>query len=254
MTDEAIATSGNVSGQMFLYREPELLSPEKHGDLGFTPAERPFDFIKNERVLPLTMSEFSEAQRYYPIIFSNLERPVPLAAVGLLEEVNLFVGDDGKWDAMCYLPNYLRCYPFALAKESDERIAIVVDRAASSVSENPQYPFFRDGQLSEQAEALTQLCGQYDADRQRTNEFCKKLVEMELLTPLGATYTPDGESEAQPLAEYIGINVEKLNELTKDQVFELHAAGYLSALYLQLYSLENWRHLMARREKREKGL
>ncbi len=38
--------------------------------------------------------------------------------------------------------------------------------------------------------------------------------------------------------------------MSKDQVFELHQAGFLSAIYLQLYSLENWRHLMARRELR----
>ena len=248
MTEEAIKASGKVSGKMFLYRDPQLLAPETHGTMGFSPAERPFDFVRDERVIPLTIGEFSSAQRYYPIIFSNLEKPLP-AVVGLLDEKNLFVDGDGNWDPLCYLPNYLRCYPFAFAHEGEGgRVAVVVDMAADSVSDSPQYPFFKGDKVSEHAEALMQLCAQYDVDRRRTVDFCQKLRELDLLTPIGASYTPAGSEEPEPLAEYIGINVEKFNELSKDQVYELHQAGFLSAAYLQLYSLENWRHLMARRE------
>ena len=251
MTEEAIQAAGQVSGKMFLYQKPELLTPGTHGALGFTPAVRPFDFVRNERVIPLTLTEFSSAQRHYPIIFSNIDNPLPLAVVGLLEEGNLFVDGDGNWDPMCYVPMYLQCYPFAFAHGgSDGQIAVVVDMAAEAVSKNPQYPFFKGDKVSEHAEALMRLCVQYDAQRRRTIDFCQKLREFELLTPIGATYTPEEADKAEPLAEYVGINVEKLNEMSKDQVFELHQAGFLSAIYLQLYSLENWRHLVARRELR----
>ena len=252
MTQENQETSatGAVSGKMFLYQEPELLTPEMHGTMGFTPAERPFDFVKNERALPLTFTEFSSAQRTYPIIFSNVENPLPLAIVGLFDEGNLYVDEQGKWDSMCYVPIYLRCYPFAFATEGGGRIAVVIDRAADSVNENPQYPFFVGDKVSEHADALMRLCAQYDDARRRTIDFCNTLRDLGLLTPLRAAYTPEGATEAEPLAEYIGIDTDKLNALTKDEVFDLHSAGYLSAIYLQLYSLENWRHLMARRELR----
>ncbi len=93
------------------------------------------------------------------------------------------------------------------------------------------------------------LCAQYDAERRRTIEFCNTIRDLGLLTPLRAAYTPDGATEPEPLAEYIGIDTERLDSLSKDEVFDLHNAGYLSAIYLQLHSLENWRHLMARRER-----
>lgn len=249
--NEKVQTSGKVSGQMFLYKQPELLTPETHGSMGFTPAERPFDFVKRERVIPLTLTEFGSAHRNFPIIFANLENPLPLAVVGVLDEENLFVDADGNWDPMCYVPTYLRCYPFAFASEGGGRVAVVVDRAAASVTENPQYPFFDGEKVSEHAETLMRLCAQYDAERRRTVDFCQKLVELGLLTPLRAVWTPPGATESEPLAEYVGIDQDKLSTLDKDVVFELHSAGFLSAIYLQLYSLENWRHLMARREQLE---
>ena len=253
MTEETenVQTSGRVSGQMFLYKEPELLMLETHGSMGFTPAERPFDFVSKERVIPLTLTEFGSAQRNYPIIFSNLENPLPLAVVGVVDEENLFVGADGNWDPMAYVPTYLRCYPFAFAAEAGGKVAVVVDRAAPSITENPSYPFFDGDKISEYTESLMRLCATYDAERRRTLEFGKKLAELGLLTQLRAAWTPPGETEAEPLAEYVGIDAEKLQVLDKDIVFELHGTGYLSAIYLQLYSLENWRHLMARREQRE---
>lgn len=253
MTEEAIQASGKVSGKMFLYQEPELLTPETHGSMGFTPPDRPFEFVREERVIPLTLTEFSSAQRHYPIIFSNIENPLPLAVLGMLDEKNLFVDENGQWDPMCWVPMYLRCYPFAFATEGQGRIAVVVDRAAASVSDSPQYPFFKGDKVSEHTEALMQLCAQYDAERQRTISYCQKLRELDLLTPLGASYRPDQDSEPEPLAEYIGINIEKVDALPESDVYELHKSGYLSAIYLQHYSIENWRHLMARREQQQGG-
>ena len=250
---ETMSTSGKVSGKMFLYEKPELLTPESHGSMGFTPAKRPYDFVRNERVVPLTMTEFSSAQRHYPIIFSNIDNPLPLAVTGLLEEANLFVNADGHWDPMCYVPMYLKCYPFTFAHEGGGRVAVVVDRAADSVTENPEFPFFVGDNVSEQTDSLMRLCAQYDAERRRTVDYTSKLKELDLLTPLRAAYTPEGKTEQEPLAEYVGIDAEKFNDLGEEQVLELHRSGFLAATYLQIYSLENWQHLMARREKRQRA-
>lgn len=237
----------SLSGKMFLYEKPELLNAEEHGSMGFTPAEKPFDFVKAVRAIPLTMVEIGTAQRHYPIIFSSLKDPVPLAVVGILEDVNLFVDEKGEWDPMCYVPTYLRCYPFTFAVEKSGQLAVVVDRDAQSVTESPQFPFFVNGEISEHTDALMQLCAQYEQERRRTQEFCKKLVELDLLVMLSAMHTPDGSDGQQSMADYAGIDAQKLNDLPKDVIYDMHQAGFLSASYLHLYSLENWRHLMARR-------
>ena len=251
MTDKgSLNQATSLSGKMFLYEKPELLNAEAHGSMGFTPSERPFDFVRNERVVPLTMIEIGSAQRHYPVIFSNRENPVPLAVVGVLEDANLFVGENGHWDEMCYVPTYLRCYPFTFAVEKGGQMAVVVDRNAPTVSESPQYPFFVDGEISEHTDALMQLCAQYEGERKRTQEFCNKLVEHDLLVSLRAMYTPEGSEEQQSMADYVGIDAQKLQDLPMDVIHEMHQVGFLSASYLHLYSLENWRHLMARRVRK----
>jgi hypothetical protein len=240
----------SISGKMFLYEQPELLSTEVHGTMGFTPAQRPFDFARHVRAVPLTMIEFGSAQRNYPIIFSNLDNPIPLAMVGLLEDVNLFVRDDGHWEEYAYVPTYLRCHPFTFAKDPGGQMALVVDRSAASVSETPEYPFFDGEQPSQHTSALIELCQQYEIQRQRTAEFCKKLVELDLLATMRASHTPPGGAGEEPLVDYVAIDAQKLDQLPAATIYELHQAGFLSAAYLHLYSLENWRNLVARRAAR----
>lgn len=175
---------------------------------------------------------------------------MPLAIVGLLDDVNLFVDEKGQWDPFCYIPTYLRCYPFTFAKEAGGQMAVVVDRDAASVSDEPEYPFFVNGEISEHTSALMQLCAEYERERQRTATYCKQLVDLGLLATMSVTHTVDGETGNQVLADYIAIDAAKLDELPAEKIYELHKTGFLSASYLHLYSLENWRHLMARRVTR----
>lgn len=243
------ALTDSLSGKMFLYEQPELLTLERHGALGVTPENRPFERVANVRVIPLAAVEFASAQRHYPVVFSDLENPVPLAVVGILDDVNLFVSD-GQWDSMCYIPSYLRCYPFAFASSDQGRVSVVVDRAASIVTEDAKYPFFEDGEPTKETQSMVHFCAKYEAERNYTSVFCKKLKELGLLTARQATYKPDGDAEEQAVANFVGIDGEKLANLDATTVHELHRGEHLPAIYLQLHSQDNWRHLMARRSRR----
>lgn len=249
MTDETPAGAEPVlTGSAFLYEQPELLTPEQHGSLGITPPERPYDFVRNVRGIPVTMTEFATLQRHYPIVFTSVEDPVPLAVTAVLDDTNLFVDDEGQWDPMCYVPSYLRCYPFGIATDSQGRGALLIDRKSAAVTEEPRYPFFEDGQLSEPAKQMVQFCSQYEAERAHTRELCEKLRDLGLLTPQQATYTPAGESEPQTIAGYVCVDSKKLTDLDKDTIYGWHRSGELSCLYSHLHSLDNWRSLMARRQ------
>lgn len=246
------ALTDSTSGKMFLYEQPELLSPEEHGALGVTPPELPFEHAAGVRALPLTVPEFSSAQRHYPIVFSALENPIPLAVVGVFEDVNLFV-TDGQWDPTSYLPSYLRCHPFAFASAEQDKVAVVIDRAAAAVTENPKFPFFEDGKPTQQTAQMMRFCLQFEAERQRTAAFCKKLTDLALLTTRQVTYKPDESSDEKTLGGFIGIDTDKLNELDAETVHELHRSGVLPAIYLQLHSLENWRSLITRHARLRQG-
>ena len=48
-------------------------------------------WIGNQHAIPLTVDEFAQAQRHFPIVFSAGDNPVPLALMGLNENVNVSV-------------------------------------------------------------------------------------------------------------------------------------------------------------------
>ena len=241
------AATEEVSGSMFLYQQPELLTEKDHGHLGLTPQEKPFAHVEKERVVPLTMTEFGSAQRHFPIIFSSTdENAVPLAVLGIGEGENLFVAD-GQWDPLVYVPSYLRCYPFAFARVAEDRMAAVIDRKAAIVGENSSFPFFVDGKATAETEQMMEFCMTYEQERNKTREFCQTLAREGLLITQQATQKLNDSDETVTLAEYNTIDARKLTDLDGDNILEFHKNGMLSAMYLQLYSIENWRHLMGRR-------
>ncbi len=234
---------------MLLYSRPEMLSRAHHGHLGIRPSERPFDFARGTRLIPLSVSEMPSAQKVYPVVFSEEEHPVPIAMVGAFDDRNLFVDDTGNWESDCYVPSYLRCYPFALARNQDGRYAVVIDRDASVVTDDPQVPFFDGEELSADIQNMVDLCSRVEEDRDRTRVFVAKLQELELLVRQGSTHTPVGATEAIPIASYLAVDVDKLKALPADALAEIHGRGYLWPIYAHLLSLENWQRLINRKER-----
>lgn len=234
-----------LEGHMFLYEKPELLSREAHSELGLKTLDNPYAFMDEVRALPITISEIGTAQKYFPIVFSDLENPVPLAVFSVFERPNLFL-TDGQWAPDTYLPAYARCHPFALAGQpGTEQLALVIDRLAPSVSSTPDEPFFNAEGLTENTQHYMDYCNRYEADRRLTQTLCEKLKQLDLLSGQQATRTmPDGEE--QEIASYVAVDAERLSHLEQDALIELHKTGGLSFAYAQLYSLENWQRLIAR--------
>ncbi|MEM7284411.1 MAG: SapC family protein [Pseudomonadota bacterium] len=240
-----------VEGKIFLYEKPELLTKEDHGHLGIVNLDNPYANTKNAAAIPLTLTEFVTAQKYYPIVFSSMENPTPLAVVAALDDRNLFVDDNGAWDTLSYIPAYLRCYPFAFARQGEDQVAVVIDRNAAQVGENADFPFFEGDEASEHSKQMAQFCARYQGARQQTDAFCKKLSELGLFAAQHATYTPEGETEQKVMANYVAIDSEKLQELSTDILAELHKDGNLAAIYAQIASAENWTSLLLRRKLKE---
>lgn len=240
-----------LTGKMFLFERPELMNKELHEGLGISRPARPYDFCSKVRAIPVTVSEIPAAMKDYPIIFMSEENPVPLAVVGLADDFNLFVDDNGEWEEHRYIPGYVRRYPFGLASEaSGDRMAIIIDRAFEGLSEKGEVPLFEDGQPSESTQQAIEFCKTFERDRQMSDEFGKRLKPFELIAGQTAQYTPSTGGEAQPFAQYFGIDEQKLNQLTDEQILELRQSGMLAIIYAIVMSLGNWRMLLARRAKR----
>ena len=96
--------SVSVEGSMFLYDKPEYLSHRIHGNLGWRTPSDQYAFAKTVSSIPLVASEIPTAQKFYPIVFPDIERGGPIAVFSSNEGSNPFINKDGKWEKELLYP------------------------------------------------------------------------------------------------------------------------------------------------------
>ena len=245
------ATEPSLQGQMFLFEKPELISKEAHGDLGVTLPEKRFEYCAGVRGIPLTVSEIPAAMKDYPIVFASTEQLIPIAIVGLIDEVNLFVDEKGDWEQHRYVPGYVRRYPFGVAAETGgERIAIVIDRAYKGLQPGGDLQLFENGEPTANTKQAIEFCKGYEEDRIRTEQFSNQVRDLNIVSGQSAQYTPQGETQPRVFAEYVSIDENVLKQIPADKLVELRDAGILPMLYAMVMSLGNWRTILTRRALR----
>ena len=248
METQARESNSPFEGEMFLYSQPELLNPEDHGDLGLIAPDDQYGFVRSVKAIPIAVSEISSAAKHYPVIFSDVGNPALLAILGM-DDHNLFVDPNGSWEPNRYVPAYFRCHPFALASSEDDQLAVVIDRAASCISESPEVPFYEGGELSGPVKERVEFCVTFTGHRRQAAAFCERLKELALLVPQQISRRGNDGSEEAVVATFAAVDVEKLKQLDDRLVAELNANGMLQAIYAHLSSLENWSYLIHRHDR-----
>lgn len=247
MTDTT--SNAALSGNVLFYAKPEPVSVEAHGALGVDPVERPYGFVAQTNLVPLTVTEFAPAGLSYPVIFVGDAR-MPVAVMGLRGGENLFVSDAGEFRPEAYIPAYVRRYPFVFANdEVQKRLILCIDRDAPFIREGGATPLFVDGKPSPYVEQAMEFCNSFEQERQRTDAFVKLLIDLDLLDTREAVFTPrnpDGTAApSQKIAEYFAVSEEKLKALPAEKLAELRDNGALGQIYAHLVSLLGWDRLIA---------
>ncbi len=247
------ATGGQppITGQVLFYKDPQPLSAENHGGLGVRQIAEPFAFLRAAHAVPVTVTEFGVAAASYPIIFVGDER-TPVAVMGVRQGQNLFVDQNGYVFEDYYIPAFVRRYPFVFAAdESSDRLLLCVDRAAPMVSNQPDVPFFENGQPSKFTTDAIEFCKEFERQRRATTDFAKIVASMDLFEQKTVTFQPrDPQGRevgpVQKVADYWAISEERLNALPAEKYVELRNNGALGACYAHLVSLLNWSKVVNR--------
>ncbi len=242
--------SMQVTGTVMLFKRPEPLNRTSHGALGLRRSEAPLAFAREAHIVPVTVGEFSNAALNYPIIFGG-EKKAPVAVMGLRVGENLFIGADGQLEREKYLPTFIRRYPFVLAQNSDDDSFVVcVDAGSDLVVENPDVPFFENGETSDFTNDAVEFLKNYERQRVVTQRLSEMFIAMDLFETKTVSYRPQGPdgTPADPvqIAEYFAVSMEKVNELPAEKLVEMRDNGALNAIYIHNLSLLNWRILLER--------
>lgn len=80
----------------------------------------------------LTVAEIPLAAMEYTIVFAGSdEAPVPAILLGIGQNENLYVDDQGAWNAK-YIPAFVRRYPFVFTQSEDGRtLTLCVDEGCT---------------------------------------------------------------------------------------------------------------------------
>jgi hypothetical protein len=237
------------------YNALEPLSSNAHGNFK-TRAANSAPFLAKAHAVPITVDEFVSAQRYYPIVFSVGDNPVPLALMGLNEGVNVFVDDEGKLLGECYVPAYIRRYPFMLARlrpEADE-LSLVFDPQSGLVGDFEEgQPLFDNGQPSEATNAVLKFCEEFELSAQRTNAFMKELSESELLMDGEVTIQPSNSDKPFIYRGFQMVDENKMRELRGDTLRKMNQNGMLQLVMAHLFSLPTIREIFGKQIQQGKG-
>ncbi len=231
-----------------LYKDLVPISQQEHGTWRYKTLESAM-FLRTDHAIPITVEEFSVAQRFYPIIFSSGDQPVPLALMGLNEGINTFIGEDGKMVQDAYVPAYVRRYPFLLARlrPDVEELSLCVDPTSEAMGAYDEGdPVFDGDAPSDATKAILEFCEQFEQAGQRTGAFVEELKALNLLMEGEVSIQTDADTPPFVYRGFQMVDEAKLRDLRGDQLRKMMQSGLLPLVHAHLFSLTIMREIFAR--------
>ncbi|SEJ43116.1 SapC family protein [Frateuria terrea] len=243
--------------EVLFYERPVPLNRNQHKDLRLKGIPS-LKFAAAAHSVPLTGAEFPVAARDVPILFAgqSMDDAGPMALLGLRQNENLLVDENGQWAAGTYVPAFVRRYPFILAEkpadaEGDDFTVFLDEAYEGFGSEEGERLFKEDGSDSEMLANAVGFLGEFQQHVARTHWFMDQLRKHQLLEPRNIRLEKDGN--AINLNGLFVVNEEKLRQLDEKTAHEFLKEGVMGWIYAHLLSLPNIDRLVQRLDQRERA-
>ncbi|MES2452009.1 MAG: SapC family protein [Pseudomonadota bacterium] len=223
------------------YREPQPLAPELHGGVRLKDGDH--DFAATTNALPVTVVEFVQVMRFYPIVFTQGD-DFPAAVLGL-GQGNRFV-EAGRWASRHYVPAYARRYPFVFMDAGERGFALALDMVSDRVALGGDEgdALFADGKPTPLTEGALAFCGEFHQAHLQTRAFMDGLIEQELLIEQQAE-AKLASGEPRRLAGFRVIDREKFGRLPDAVIIDWYRKGWLALVLFHIASLDRFSDLLA---------
>lgn len=199
---------------------------------------------------PVFISEFRNAQAYYPIVFQSSGEGAglhPVALMGLRAGENLFLDARG-WDAH-YIPLAIERGPFMIGRGGEE-LVVHVDMDSPRIGHGEGEPvFLPHGGHTDYLDRMNSVLLAIHQGVEALPAFMAALTRHELIE----SFVMDVEAadgSHNRLAGFYTIDEARMAALDAPALGELHAAGYLAAIYGILASIAHLRDLIERYNRR----
>jgi len=250
-----MASAPQAANLPMFYQDLMPLNSRDHANWSSRTTENA-KWMVNQHAIPLTGEEFVHASRHYPVIFSVGDQPVPLALMGLNEDVNVFFDDEGKLTSPVYVWACARRYPFMLAKltPDTEELSLCFDPTSDLVGEFEDGTALFDGdQPSEACKSTLDFCRNFEEAGFRTASFVEELQKHNLLMDGEVSIQQPGTDQPFIYRGFKMIDQEKLRDLRGDVLRTMNQNGMLALIYAHLFSLDHMSEIFGRQVQLGKG-
>ncbi|WP_415897455.1 SapC family protein [Neptuniibacter sp. QD72_48] len=234
-----------MTTQLLIYGDVQPINKQRHADWS-VKAGNQYGFAQAVNSVPLMAVEFPNAAEEYCVVFAGEgENLLPVVLMGVREQENLYVDQDGGWKAK-YIPAFIRRYPFVFSSADDgSTLTLCIDEGFEGCNQEGRGEklFDADGEQTQYLSSVLDFLKEYQVHYQRTKAFAKKLQELDLLEPMGAQFTtPAGEKRT--VTGFQAVNREKLKGLAPETFAELAKTDELELIYVHLQSMRNFTKML----------
>jgi SapC len=234
-----------MTTQLLIYKTAVPVSRARHANW-FVETRPNYAFSGEVNSVPLMAVEFPQAAAEYAIVFAGTDGEIlPAVILGVRGEENLFIDHNSQWGAK-YIPAFVRRYPFVFSRSGD-RFLLCVDEEFPGINQEGrgQPMFAADGTPSPYLDNVLKFLQEYQAQFLRTQRFCARIKELDLLEPMQAQVTVENGRRLS-LGGFMAINRDKLKALPGDKLAELIKTDELELIFLHIQSMRNFEHLRER--------
>ncbi|MFL6708514.1 MAG: SapC family protein [Massilia sp.] len=237
---------------LIFYERPVALNPERHGKTKLA-LTGDFSFSRATNSVLITATELADASASFPVLFvgTPAEGFGLAAMVGLKDRDNLFVNDDGKWDAESYLPAFVRRYPFVLAEGGPvaDELTVCVDEAFAGLNTEHGEALFDDkGAPTPMLQGAVDFLRLFHDEMLRTHAFAQRVAALDVLVPKNVEVEHAGAKQVVE-GVYI-VDTERLHALDDATLARLVRSGDMQLIDAHLMSLKMIPRLISRLERR----
>ena len=229
-----------MAAKQLVYESAVPVSKARHAGWSIE-AGSDFAFSRKVNSVPLMAVEFPAAAAEYAVVFAGNEDAVmPAVILGMRENENLYLGPLGGWQAK-YVPAFLRRYPFVFSSPDEgKNFVLCIDEGFPGFNQEGRgEKLFGDGKPTPYVDNVLKFLQSYQVEFQRTQAFCKKLRELNLLEPMRAQVTLDS-GEHRTLTGFMAVNRARLKTLSGEKLVEMARNDELELLYAHLHSMRNF--------------
>lgn len=251
---ERVEVTQIMAPQLMFYEKVAPVSPQRHGNWSIE-AGADYDFARKVNSVPLAAIEIPHAAREYTVVFAQAGPDVvPVVILGVKNDENLYVTEDGKWHAK-YIPAFVRRYPFVFSPSEDGKtLRLCVDESWKGCNQEGrgQALFDEKGERTPFLERLLGFLQDYQQNAQRTKAYTKRLQDLGLLEMKTAQFTLGDQKMA--LQGFMAVNRDKLKELPPETLQEMAKTNELELTYAHLLSMNNLQLMLERIAAARKGI